>query len=102
PSLPPRPPPPSPTRRPSDLGPRSLHSTGQLHKGGPNSAVCLQIVGEDRDDLPIPNQPYTFGALKHAQALGDLGSLQAHGRRAARDRKSTRLNSSHVAISYAV
>ena len=65
-------------------GPRFLHSTGQLHKGGPNSGLFVQIVGEDPLDLAIPGQPYTFGALKRAQALGDLESLRALGRRVAR------------------
>ena len=65
-------------------GPRFLHSTGQLHKGGPNSGLFVQVVGEDPLDLAIPGQPYTFGALKRAQALGDLDSLRALGRRVAR------------------
>ena len=62
-------------------GPRYLHSTGQLHKGGPNTGVFLQLVGDDRRDLPIPGASYTFGALKHAQALGDLQALRQHQRR---------------------
>ena len=66
------------------FGPRFLHSTGQLHKGGAANGVFIQIVGEDRDDLAIPGQPYTFGQLKQAQALGDLESLRAQGRRVAR------------------
>jgi hypothetical protein len=66
------------------FGPRFLHSTGQLHKGGPNTGVFIQVVGDDPVDLPIPGKPYTFGRLKHAQALGDLASLRAHGRRVAR------------------
>lgn len=67
-------------------GPRFLHSTGQLHKGGANNGVFLQFVapGADGPPLPIPGQGYGFGALKAAQALGDLQSLQTHGRRAAR------------------
>ncbi len=65
-------------------GPRFLHSTGQLHKGGPNTGVFIQVVGSDPADVQIPGKPYTFGALKRAQALGDLASLRAHGRRAAR------------------
>ncbi len=65
-------------------GPRFQHSTGQLHKGGPNTGVFLQFVANTRDDLSIPNEPYTFGTLKAAQALGDFQSLQAHGRRAIR------------------
>jgi hypothetical protein len=65
-------------------GPRFLHSTGQLHKGGPETGVFIQIVGEDPKDIAIPDKPYTFGTLKRAQALGDLKSLRAQGRRAAR------------------
>ena len=65
-------------------GPRFQHSTGQLHKGGANTGVFLQFVANTRDDLSIPDAPYTFGTLKAAQALGDLQSLHAHGRRAIR------------------
>ena len=65
-------------------GPRFLHSTGQLHKGGPNSGLFVQIVTEPHHDLEIPGEPYTFGTLIRAQALGDLRSLEAHGRRAIR------------------
>ncbi|MFO7960676.1 MAG: hypothetical protein R6U94_07010, partial [Nitriliruptoraceae bacterium] len=66
------------------VGPRYLHSTGQLHKGGPNTGVFLQVVGDDPDDLDIPGERFTFGALKRAQAAGDLAALQERGRRAAR------------------
>ena len=66
------------------FGPRFLHSTGQLHKGGPNSGVFLQIVGSDTKDLEIPGRQLTFGQLKTAQALGDLQSLRSKGRRVAR------------------
>jgi transaldolase/glucose-6-phosphate isomerase len=65
-------------------GPRFLHSTGQLHKGGPDSGVFIQITAPDQIDFPVPGQPYTFSVLKDAQALGDFQSLQAHGRRAIR------------------
>src|SRR5207244_10058466 len=65
-------------------GPRYLHSTGQLHKGGPNTGVFLQIVGDDPRDLPIPGADYTFGVLKQAQALGDYQPLRNHGRRVLR------------------
>ncbi|MCA9471409.1 MAG: bifunctional transaldolase/phosoglucose isomerase [Nitrospirales bacterium] len=65
-------------------GPRFLHSTGQLHKGGPNSGVFIQVTCEDAEDLAIPGEPYTFGVLKAAQALGDLKSLTAKGRRVIR------------------
>jgi glucose-6-phosphate isomerase len=66
------------------LGPRFLHSTGQLHKGGPPSGVFLQVVGDDPVDVPIPGKPFGFSTLKHAQAEGDLRTLQAHGLRAGR------------------
>jgi len=63
------------------FGPRFLHSTGQLHKGGANKGLFLQITQHDTDDLPIPGQPYGFGVLKQAQALGDLKALRRGGRR---------------------
>ena len=62
-------------------GPRFLHSTGQFHKGGPNTGLFLQLTADDVQDVPIPGAPYTFGVLKRAQALGDLEALQKHGRR---------------------
>jgi hypothetical protein len=65
-------------------GPRFLHSTGQLHKGGPNRGVFLQITADPANDLVIPGAPYSFGQLNRAQALGDLQVLQRHGRRAVR------------------
>jgi glucose-6-phosphate isomerase len=67
------------------FGPRYLHSTGQLHKGGPNDGVFIQVVDAGRSaDVPIPGRPYTFGTLIDAQALGDLRSLRGRGRRVAR------------------
>ncbi len=63
-------------------GPRFLHSTGQLHKGGPDSGVFIQVTAPDKVDLEVPAASYTFGILKQAQALGDFQSLLAHGRRA--------------------
>ena len=65
-------------------GPRFLHSTGQLHKGGPASGVFIQMTAPDKVDLQVPGAPYTFGILKQAQALGDFQSLLAHGRGAIR------------------
>ncbi len=65
-------------------GPRFLHSTGQLHKGGPNSGVFVQLTCEDDPDVPIPGEPYSFGILKAAQALGDLQSLTTRNRRVIR------------------
>ena len=66
------------------FGPRFLHSTGQLHKGGPNRAVAYQLTYDVVDDLPIPGEPYTFGTLIRAQALGDFESLKTHERRVVR------------------
>ena len=66
------------------FGPRFLHSTGQLHKGGPDTGVYLQITAEPSKDLPIPGWEESFGTLIAAQALGDLASLQKRGRRAMR------------------
>jgi hypothetical protein len=65
-------------------GPRFLHSTGQFHKGGPNTGLFIQLTADDAVDVPIPGQPYTFGVLRRAQALGDLEALRRHGRRAVR------------------
>jgi hypothetical protein len=65
-------------------GPRFLHSTGQLHKGGPGSGVFIQLTCDAMNDLTIPGEPYTFGILRQAQALGDFSSLAAHDRRALR------------------
>src|SRR5262249_34874488 len=66
------------------FGPRFLHSTGQAYKGGPNSGVFLQVTGDDANDLPVPNQKYTFGLVKAAQARGDFEVLAERGRRALR------------------
>jgi transaldolase/glucose-6-phosphate isomerase len=67
-------------------GPRFLHSTGQLHKGGPNTGLFIQVVADDAEDVDVPGEPYTFSVLKEAQALGDLESLRSHGRRVMRVR----------------
>ena len=66
------------------FGPRFLHSTGQLHKGGPNTGVYIQITADDGADVPIPGETFTFSILKRAQAAGDLQSLRNHGRRVIR------------------
>jgi glucose-6-phosphate isomerase len=63
-------------------GPRYLHSTGQLHKGGPSTGVFILITATPHEDLPIPGEPFSFGTLELAQALGDFASLDATGRRA--------------------
>ena len=65
-------------------GPRYLHSTGQLHKGGPNTGVFLEVVGDDPNDIAIPGESFTFGVLKQAQGLGDFQALRNHGRRVLR------------------
>ena len=65
-------------------GPRFLHSTGQLHKGGPGSGLYLQVTADHEVDLAIPGEPHTFGVLADAQALGDLQALQLSGRRVVR------------------
>jgi transaldolase/glucose-6-phosphate isomerase len=67
-----------------EFGPRFLHSTGQAYKGGPNSGVILQITCDDAVDLPVPDQKYTFGVVKAAQARGDFQVLAERGRRALR------------------
>jgi transaldolase / glucose-6-phosphate isomerase len=63
-------------------GPRYLHSTGQLHKGGPNTGVFVMITASPRRDVAIPGEPFSFGTLELAQALGDFASLDGAGRRA--------------------
>jgi glucose-6-phosphate isomerase len=63
-------------------GPRYLHSTGQLHKGGPNTGVFVLVSATPRADLPIPGEVFSFGTLELAQALGDFASLDATKRRA--------------------
>jgi glucose-6-phosphate isomerase len=67
-------------------GPRYMHSTGQLHKGGPNTGLFLQIVDDQGDELPIPGKPFGFRRLIRAQAAGDLETLKERGRRVARVR----------------
>ncbi|HXO87625.1 MAG TPA: bifunctional transaldolase/phosoglucose isomerase [Candidatus Acidoferrales bacterium] len=66
------------------FGPRFLHSTGQAYKGGPNSGVFLQITCDDAADIPVPEQKYTFGIVKAAQARGDFQVLAERNRRALR------------------
>jgi glucose-6-phosphate isomerase len=66
------------------FGPRFLHSTGQLHKGGPNSGLFLQITADPVEDIEIPTQGMSFGTLERAQAIGDYEALQACGRRVLR------------------
>ena len=65
------------------FGPRYLHSTGQLHKGGPGTGLFLVITADTREDIPIPEMGWTFGELHRAQARGDMRALLARGRRVA-------------------
>jgi len=66
------------------FGPRFLHSTGQLHKGGPDEALVLQLIDEAGPDLAVPETDFTFGTLIKAQALGDYRALKQRGRRVLR------------------
>jgi hypothetical protein len=66
------------------VGPRYLHSTGQYHKGGPNSCVAFVITADDETQTDIPEAGYSFSVLKRAQALGDVEALRAHKRRVVR------------------
>ena len=65
-------------------GPRFLHSTGQLHKGGPNTGLFLQVVDDPGEELPIPGKPFGFRRFIRSQAFGDLEFLKERGRRVAR------------------
>lgn len=66
------------------IGPRYLHSTGQLHKGGANTGIFVQIVDTDRPDVPVPETDYSFGDIIDAQAMGDAQALADGGRRLVR------------------
>ncbi len=70
--------------RRSGLGPEYLHATDQLHKGGRNNGLFIQITGEDKDDLTIPGVAHDFSTLKAAQAQSDLETLHECGRRVIR------------------
>jgi transaldolase / glucose-6-phosphate isomerase len=87
------------------FGPRFLHSTGQAHKGGPNSGVFLQITADALEDAPVPGQRYSFGTIELAQARGDFEVLASRGRRLLRvhvkDLK-TGLQTLHAAIEQAL
>ena len=63
------------------FGPRFLHSTGQMHKGGPDKGVFLQLLGDNSLDIDIPGQSYSFGQLAHAQAAGDFQTLITAGKK---------------------
>ena len=81
------------------FGPRYLHSTGQLHKGGPNSGLFLQLVDEHEFDLPVPETNYSFGSLIQAQALGDFLSLKERNRRVLRINLGTNVLDSLLQLS---
>jgi hypothetical protein len=66
------------------LGPRYLHSTGQLHKGGPDIGLFVQVVDETGEELPIPGRDLGFGRLIRSQAAGDFAALEERGRRVIR------------------
>jgi transaldolase / glucose-6-phosphate isomerase len=68
------------------LGPRYLHSTGQLHKGGPNTGLFVQVVDDPGDEVPIPGRKFGFRRLLRAQAAGDFAALEERGRRIVRVR----------------
>jgi len=84
------------------FGPRFLHSTGQAYKGGPNKGVFLQITADDAADLRVPQQTYTFGVVKAAQARGDFSVLAERGRRALRVHLGKDLAAGLVALNDAV
>jgi glucose-6-phosphate isomerase len=65
-----------------EIGPRYLHSTGQLQKGGPDNGVFLILSGTETDDIAVPGENYSLGGLEVAQSKGDLATLSAKGRRA--------------------
>lgn len=65
-------------------GPRFLHSTGQFHKGGPNTGHFIQFTQDDNEDMQLPGKKYTFGVFRNAQAIGDREALIAHDRRVIR------------------
>jgi len=84
------------------FGPRFLHSTGQVYKGGPNSGVILQITCEDAADLAVPGQAYSFGVVKAAQARGDFDVLAERGRRLLRVHLSADLDAGLTLLAQAI
>ena len=84
------------------FGPRFLHSTGQLFKGGPNNGLFLQVTGENIDDLQVPGRKFTFGVVKAAQARGDHRVLAERGRRFLRVHLATDLSSGLTVLREAV
>jgi len=79
-------------------GPRYLHSTGQYHKGGPNTAVAFVITATDETATEVPGAGHSFAVLKRAQALGDIEALQAHGRRVVRIHLPTAAAAAHAIL----
>jgi hypothetical protein len=84
------------------FGPRFLHSTGQAYKGGPNTGVFLQVTCDDAHDLPVPDQTYSFGVVKAAQARGDLEVLAERGRRVVRVHLGAHVSAGLTALKEAV
>ena len=84
------------------FGPRFLHSTGQLHKGGPNSGVFLQITCDDAEDLQVPEMGFTFGTLKSAQQAGDFMALSKRERRLLRVHLGTDVKAGLTALLEAI
>jgi glucose-6-phosphate isomerase/transaldolase/glucose-6-phosphate isomerase len=85
-------------------GPRYLHSTGQLHKGGPATPILVLLTSENGPDVPIPGERYGFATLKMAQALGDLATLRAAHRRTlwlpGRGRADEMIDRLHATLAY--
>lgn len=86
----------------AEFGPRFLHSTGQAYKGGPKTGVFLQITADDASDLPVPDEKYTFGIVKEAQARGDFDVLSVRDRRALRIHVKGDMKSGLEALSKAI
>ncbi len=84
------------------FGPRFLHSTGQLHKGGPNTGVFLQITSDDDEEIPIPGRGLGFGVLNRAQALGDFDVLADRDRRILRVHLGAGLAQLRTAVQHAL
>jgi transaldolase/glucose-6-phosphate isomerase len=85
-----------------EFGPRFLHSTGQVYKGGPDSGVFLQITSDDAEDLAVPGHRASFGVVKAAQARGDFDVLAERGRRALRLHLKGELKSGLAALESAM
>lgn len=84
------------------FGPRYLHSTGQVYKGGPNSGIFIEITADDNIDLPVPGKRYTFGIVSTAQAIGDFQVLCERQRRVLRLHLKGELNQGLLEIQKAI